>query len=414
MLNLPIKNNKLYILIVLFCFNSILSSQVHRAIFKISSNPSGKYWWLENNNNGKYVTKNGIDFKWTFTQPSTTYQITLSDELSENGKLVLGESFIKHNFSEKTFLRLGKYYRDFSEYLNDELSSGSMMVSQNAQTIPKIGLVTHKKIRKNMVLNFGIAHGFLKKEDYYTEAPFLHEKFLYLHINHNKKNKLSIGFAHEAIWAGGSPESGEYPDTLKDFLKVFISADGPYEPPHANALGSHIGIWDFYYEKNSKEKKLKLYYQHFFEDTSSLRFANSIDGLWGIELKNYIPKTNLLVEYLDTTHSSGNSDYKNDYYYWNYQYRQGWVFKDRIIGNPFINTNNFTEEQMFKLAHIGMSGNIFSSQYEIKASRKIDIQDTIKFKFSFNKSLSKKINVTAFFVGEGNSNGIGFSISYIL
>ena len=42
------------------------------------------------------------------------------------------------------------------------------------------------------------------------------------------------------------------------FFKVFISADGEYiDGPHANALGSHLGIWDFYYQKRWKSKKLR-------------------------------------------------------------------------------------------------------------------------------------------------------------
>ena len=42
-----------------------------------------------------------------------------------------------------------------------------------------------------------------------------------------------------------------HPNTFKDFLTVFISGDGPLKEgePHANALGNHLGVWDFYYQK---------------------------------------------------------------------------------------------------------------------------------------------------------------------
>ena len=326
--------------------------------------------------------------------------------------LLLGESYIKYNFSDQTFLRVGQYYRDFSQYLNDDLSSGSMIISKNAQAMPKIGLVTNKNIGKNINFNFGMAHGVLTDEGYYTKAPYLHEKFLYLNINRHETDKISIGFVHEAMWGGANPESGQLPDTFEDFLKVFISADGPYTPPHANALGSHIGIWDFYYEKNDNEKKIKLYYQHFFEDTSSLRFKNKIDGLWGLELNNYIPNSTLLIEYLDTTNSSTVSDYGNDYYYWNYQYRPGWAYKDRIIGNPFVNTNYFTEEQFIKLINIGINGTIFSNQYQVKAARDINAHDSIKFKLELSKLISRQTTITGFIVGEDSNYGLGISLSY--
>ena len=72
---------------------------------------------------------------------------------------------------------------------------------------------------------------------------------------------------------------------FNDFWKVFISADGEKVEgqPHANALGNHLGIWDFYLNKKNKSNVLKFYYQHFFEDTGGLRFQNRSDGLWGFE-----------------------------------------------------------------------------------------------------------------------------------
>jgi hypothetical protein len=425
------KNKSLHhILSIIFISTNLVFTQDKESILKISFNPTNhNFWLLEHNNYGKSIVDTEIEYRFRLKNKKTTYQITFSNayesyrsqhEISYNGSvdykinhwLLLGESFIKYNFSDKTYLRFGQYYRDFSNYLNDELSSGSMLVSNNAQAIPKIGLVTHKKIRKNMVLDFGIAHGLLHDEGYYTETPFLHEKFLYLHINHNKTDKISLGFVHEAIWAGDTPESAEYPDSFKDFLKVFISADGPYTPPHANALGSHLGIWDFFYEKNTGEKKLKLYYQHFFEDTSSLRFANAIDGLWGAEFVNYLLNTTVLIEYLDTSNATG-STYKDDYYYWNYQYRTGWAFKDRIIGNPFVNTNYFTEEESIKLLNIGIKGKIFSNEYQIKTSRKIDNHDKIKFKIMLSNPISDQAYITTFLVGDDNNYGLGFSISYL-
>ena len=41
--------------------------------------------------------------------------------------------------------------------------------------------------------------------------------------------------------------------SFNDYLKIFISADGPLldGDAHANALGNHLGIWDFYFQKNA-------------------------------------------------------------------------------------------------------------------------------------------------------------------
>ena len=70
--------------------------------------------------------------------------------------------------------------------------------------------------------DFGIAHGFFDKNDFYNKAPLLHEKFLYMNIRKNNY-LVSIGFVHEAMWGGSTVAKGDQPNTFKDFLKVLIS-----------------------------------------------------------------------------------------------------------------------------------------------------------------------------------------------
>ena len=232
-------------------------------------------------------------------------------------------------------------------------------------------------------------------------------------------HQFSIGFVHEAVWAGTTIDTGynhnpgNQPDSFKDFLKVFISADGPLREgePHANALGSHIGIWDFIYTKKNADKTLKLYYQHYFEDTSSLRFQNKTDGLWGLELTNYIPKINLLLEYLDTSHCCINPPYQKDIYYWNYQYNDGWKYKDMIIGNPFVNSSQFLE--LTRLVHFGMTSTIGMNTITLKASRRTNINDIIKYKISFDREINKT-NLYIFVVGNEYDHSFGFGASYLI
>tara|TARA_B100000029_G_C17253890_1_gene843797 strand:- start:105 stop:800 length:696 start_codon:yes stop_codon:yes gene_type:complete len=225
-------------------------------------------------------------------------------------------------------------------------------------------------------------------------------------------SEYGIGFVHEAIWAGATEESGNFPSSFNDFLKVLISADGDYEGgPHANALGNHLGIWDFYYKKKKNNQILKLYYQHFFEDTSSLRFRNEIDGLWGIEIENYIENTTILFEYLDTTNSFLDPPYQADFYYWNYQYRIGWRYRNNTIGNPFVNPNN--EKKFIKLFHVGIKGEINSNYYSIKASRDIKIGDDILYKIILGRKLKNNLNFNLFIVNNGINNGSGIGINYV-
>ncbi|MDC1000300.1 capsule assembly Wzi family protein [Candidatus Marinimicrobia bacterium] len=414
------ENFKKFIIIILCIINVALSQEHTYKIEVLSPSSNNEYWWLTRNNKGMNTDKHNINFGWNFKNASTNYKITLSNSFSDHRNFNLGESFIKYNFSNSLFLRVGKYYRDFSLYLNDDLSSGSMLVSNNAQALPKMGLVGSFKTKKRKDVSFvwGISHGVFKKNEYYSDAPFLHEKFLYLNIVKSDFNSFSVGLVHEAIWAGTTTDLGSYnnpgnqPDSFKDFLKVFISADGPLleGEPHANALGSHSGIWDFSYTKKYNKKELKLYYQHYFEDTSSLRFANKTDGLWGIELTNYLPKTNLLIEYLDTSHCCIDPPYQDDNYYWNYQYRDGWKYKNLIMGNPFVNNDRGRDE--IKLIHLGVSTHFKKSILNLKASKKINQTDFIKYKISLDRKIDE-FSINIFLVGNEKDSGVGMGLSYV-
>ena len=416
-----IRINKFSQLFVILSFiaNTLLFAQEQEIELKIQSNPESlDSWWLEKNNFGIKPTNFDFQGRWKLKTLKTTYAINI---LAQKESVYFSESFIKHNFSDKTFLRLGRYYRDFSHYLNDELSSGHMLISHNAEPMPKVGLVTSQKIKKlkKIDFDFGIAHAIFNQNDFYNEAPMLHEKFLYMNIKNNNY-QVSIGFIHEAMWGGNIVGIGDQPNTFKDFLKVFISEDGPLKEgePHANALGNHLGVWDFYYQKNNNNRILKFYYQHFFEDTSGFRFRNEIDGLWGIELKNYIPETTILFEYLDTTHQNMNPPYVNDAYYNHYEYNLGWSYKNYTLGNPFINHLNVEPTEVF---HMGISGKILSNyQYKIKISRRTNINNPIQYKLVIGKTMDNKTKkrVPAFNIfivnNDNGKNGVGIGISWKL
>jgi len=402
-----------FFILIFFLANTLLLAQEQKTEFKITSNPNNiNSWWLEKNNFGIHPTN--FDFKstWKLYKSNTTYSF---DILIQENNSYLSESFIKYNLSNHTFLRLGRYYRDFSNYLNDNLSSGHMLISKNAKPMPKIGLVTKKKIKKfdKMIFDFGISHANFNKNNIYNKAPYLHEKFIYMNIK-SDNYKISIGLVHEAIWAGSISDGEEQPNSFKDFLKVFIAEDGPFKEGqlHANALGNHLGIWDFYYQKNKNNKILKLYYQHFFEDTSGLRFRNEIDGLWGLELQNYISNTTLLFEYLHTTHQNMDPPYINDSYYNHAIYLEGWSYSNYTLGNPFINHLNV---EPVNIIHVGIDGELPAGYYyNAQFSNKTTINDYIKYKLIFGKKIYKS-NTEIILINDSKDRiNIGFSLSWFL
>ena len=123
-----------------------------------------------------------------------------------------------------------------------------------------------------------------------------------------------------------------------------------------------MGIWDFFIITKNSDKKLKFYYQHFFEDTSGLRFANKTDGLWGIEFQNFIKNNTILIEYLNTFNQNIDPPYVDDSYYIHGLYQSGWSYKGYTLGNPFI---DFKNNNPSKVMHLGMK-RILDDKYNFK------------------------------------------------
>ena len=391
--------------LIFFLFFSILLPKGDKKISINIYDHDDLEWWSDYNNSGLNFTQSNISL--SYKNIFDNYELLINTHAS-NEKIIFAESYISFSISESYKIKFGRYYRDFSTYLNDELSSGSMLIGINALPIPKIGLLGEHQMKKKNKLkfNYGLAHSVLDKNDIYNQSPFVHEKYLYL-IKNSNDYEFGFGFIHEAIWAGSTYLNGKFPSSLNDFWKVFISADGEKVEgqPHANALGNHLGIWDFYYIKKNKSNVLKFYYQHFFEDTSGLRFQNRFDGLWGFEYKDLSSKLNYIIEYIDTSNQDRDPPYVNENYYNHSEYKLGWSYKGYVIGNPFI--NNVPS----KIIHTGISADELNNyKFKILLSKRIDTNDIIKYSFSVGKVFENF--TTLIFINGAKSKNVGLRIFY--
>ena len=394
---------KLYIIFLLFF--SILLPEEHKKISINIYDYDDPEWWSNYNNNGLNFNQSNISL--SYKNIFDNYEILINAHAS-NEKIIFAESYISFSMQKLYKIKFGRYYRDFSTYLNDELSSGSVLIGKNALPIPKIGLLGEYQIKKNDKFKFtyGLAHSILNENDVYNESPFIHEKFLYLTKNGNNY-EYGVGFVHEAMWGGSTYLNGKFPSSFNDYWKVFISADGEKleGQPHANALGNHLGIWDFYYSKKNKSNIFKFYYQHFFEDTSGLRFQNRFDGLWGFEYNNLSLKLNYVLEYIDTSNQDRDPPYVNENYYNHSEYKLGWSYQDYVIGNPFI--NNVPS----KIIHSGISMDAINNyKFKILLSKRIDTNDTLKYSFSVGKVFQNF--TTLIFINGSKSKNVGLRIDY--
>jgi len=394
-----------YILLLVILFRA-LYSQDFKSNLNLDFNPnSSNEWWSQYNNYGQEPSKINFKYNGKYQNNKSSYYFSV---FASKDRVDIGETFIKSQLFNNTYIKAGRYYRDFSLYLNDSLSSGSMLISNNAEPMPKIGILSSYNY-KDFDFTFGIAHGSFKKNEIYTKAPMLHEKFIYLNSIKNDY-EFGVGIVHEAMWGGGTEDFGDFGGSFKDFLKIFISEDGPLleGDSHANALGNHLGIWDFYYKRKRNNKELKLYYQHFFEDTSGLRFWNRLDGLWGVEFSDHIKNNNILFEYLNTENQDRDPPYVNENYYNHSQYISGWSYKGYTLGNPFI---NHLEVNPIEVIHLGIKGE-FSSiySYSAKLSKLISENDFIKYKLSMKREINNQTAIQFSLINHKESIGLQVSL----
>lgn len=327
---------------------------------------------------------NDVLIKANYQFESKNIFLKISPIFIEN-RIVFDDSFIKYKFKDSYFYA-GRYLSKISSE-NKIYSSGSMIESGNSLIIPKLGLTTKKQVL-DLIFEFEIYHGLLKKNSQITEAPFVHDKKLYVR-KPIKSSIISMGLNHSTIWAGASLQYGDQPSSFKDFVRVFFgdkSEDGVGTlSDQGNALGDVRGMWDFSFEQNNLDKRIKLYYQYYFEDKSGLSFKSfdrQFDGLLGIEIED---KKNLfLYERLKTTYQSGSSHPPGvDSYYFTRAYPPGWVYNGRSIGNMFISpTNNRTKMNNIyyerKMNNISLFINTSFGQYFIPYTEKMDYSEQIK------------------------------------
>ena len=165
--------------LIFYLFLSILLPDENKKISMNIYNYDKPEWWSKFNNNGLNFTQSNISLSYKNTFDN--YELLINTYIS-NEKIIVGESYISLSIADKYKIKFGRYYRDFSTYLNNDLSSGSMLIGMNALPIPKIGLLGQYQIKKNNKFKFtyGLAHSIIDKNDIYNKSPFVHEKFLYL------------------------------------------------------------------------------------------------------------------------------------------------------------------------------------------------------------------------------------------
>lgn len=247
--------------------------------------------------------------------------------------------------STKQFsLTIGKKAKFFG-LADSLLTAGPEVYSRNAPTIPKIALATngYVNITDRLAFNAYLAHGWMGEEQYQKNA-FLHQKHLYLRYGSNDPDRgfnIFAGMQHFAVWGGTDRVTGEHqPSGLSDFFRIFAGKSGGKDAQSTdkhNALGNHLGSFDFGLQLKGQSRDWLFYTQTMFEDGSGLRFYRPGDYLIGASMVNKQENDiirRLNVEYFDTRSNAYKDNIDN--YFSNSLYQSGWSYKGFAIGHPFI------------------------------------------------------------------------------
>lgn len=296
-----------------------------------------------------------------------------------------------------------------------ELSSGDLVLSNNARPIPEINLsipqftpVPFTKGVLHVKGNFAVGRSFdtdyiehfKNNHQHFTKNTLWHHKSLFFKLI-DTKNKFpftgTIGIRHHAQWGGDSdnPELGKQPRSLKDFIRIVFGQSGggeAYLGDIINVLGNHYGSFDFKLGYHNSAFDLFLYHQHYYDDTSGMEFYNKSDGIFGFQADFFNGSLfrKVVFEYICTRDQSGpihhitfdHDKYPGygegaDNYFNNYVYPSGVSYFNRSLGSPLVTSPEYNANgelglmnNRIRAFHLGLQG-YFSKQvtYRLLATR---------------------------------------------
>ncbi len=292
------------------------------------------------------------EIKYDFIRTKDWYLEAEIDGLVKTDRAFFHELYL--NLGWKMFdLQIGK-----NEINNvafpDHLSTGSLYISQNAPTIPRItiGILDYTNFpwTKGYVQIRGALSQARLEEDREVSNPWYMEKYIYL-----RSRKLPVnvyaGFAHNALFGGEL--NGDELST--NYWEVFFgkqSSTSNVNGDMLNAAGAHFGIIDYGIDIDTKDLGVALYYQQPWSDGSGLQdfSGRNKDYLLGVHIKLNNQKwiQEILYENVNTMNQSGEGlpdPWINGVGY-SYADLRGVDYDQFVLDEFGITTNGITFEEM--------------------------------------------------------------------
>ncbi|MBP1618009.1 MAG: hypothetical protein H6Q14_1836 [Bacteroidetes bacterium] len=331
-------------------------------------------------------------------------------DLAGSTKHTFNTIWLQQIYAEATWrkwnLRVGPK-QSYISFLDESLSSGDFVVSNNARPIPEINLslndfvvVPYTKgkfycrgdFALGKMLDGNYVEGIAKPagENYARDVYTHHKSAFFRFGNFEKQDKyrFTFGLNHYSYWTGTALIDGNikvFPRKFSDLVRAFFAAQEGGTPgvgDYFYVSGSHWGAYTFKLDHKLKNNdELSVNWQHFFDDGSGMGPQNIKDMLLGIQYKNNKkqPISGAVIEYIYTKDQSGpvhfnygmDDSHQNlvskgngmDDYYNNVQYIQGPSYYGRSFGTPLFlspeyntdGTVNFKSNRIIAY-HVGVEG----------------------------------------------------------
>lgn len=316
------------------------------------------------------------------------------------------------------------------ELVNCELGSGGLTWSGNSSPIPQIRAGIPQFVRLGFLGNWvalkgHVAYGLFTDNKWrsrnggsYTDGIMFHSKDVFFKVGDKDRFPLeaTIGLEMYAMFGGtmhnrsfspGDPvfESYDLPHDLKACWKALLPFNKAGEQTKQN--GNTLGSWHLSLDWTADEWRVRAYYEHFYEDHSSLlgieykadadgnkgfvRYGmkrNWFDGLWGLEINfpQEMPVRNLVLEFMNTKGQCGavykpknvplaeGVDGRDGMY--NHEIYDSYSMNGYTIGNPVLLSpvyNNFGNQRLLSnrvnMFHVGIDGGLGNRiDYQLKCS----------------------------------------------
>lgn len=426
------KFNFIVLLLCLYCLtipsfaqraNYGKSVQYHAEIGALLSDGQQTPFWLRANQNGTVPTANpaatlrvGVasEYGGPVTRNGKTrpkrfdwgYSLDVVANSGKTSQLLLPEAYVKGRYS---FIEVYAGRRRGAIGLVDtNLTSGAYSMSGNALPLPTVqigtpGYVSIGFLKHLISFRAFYNHGWFENSDKKVTHSYLHQKVLYVRLGKPSwKVKLFGGFNHQVQWGGYSTSldntmanNGVLPHDWQSYVFMVTGFRHPNEKNTSlsafenNRIGNHLGSVDLGMTIELGHFNLFGYRQNLYDDGSLFRLTNIQDGLNGIRLQNNRSSTaffsirEVLAEYLYTKSQGGAivammpALLGRDNYFNNSQYIDGWIYRQRAIGTPFLTPGTEVRPGLptgaiannrVSMLHVGLTGRLAQVQWTTKVS----------------------------------------------